>query len=312
MKALIFPGQGSQAVLMGKNLYTNSNYAKDVFENVSQAISQDIANLCFNGTAQELTDTANSQVAIFTVSMAVLNVLQKEFNVNLANTFAYTAGHSLGEYTALCAAQALDIASAAKLLKTRGLAMKEASNQQAGAMCAVLGMPDTASVQQAIDNANITSGVCVVANNNSIGQVVVSGNVSAIDDFITYAKANSIKTVKLPVSGAFHSPLMQPAVNTLQQALSQITFNSTNINVVFNVTATNTAHTNIPTTLLKQVTGQVKWVESVEFMVNQGVNTFVECGHGSVLTGLIKRINPNVNRVNMQEIEDIEAFVKTL
>lgn len=312
VRAFVFPGQGSQAVGMGKALYDASQTARDVFGEVDEALKQNLSRLMFEGPADELTLTENAQPAIMTVSLAVMRVLEKDGGVALADKAGYVAGHSLGEYSALAAAGAIDLAQTARLLKLRGQAMQAAVPVGEGAMAALLGL-DLPEAQAVADEA-AQGEVCTAANDNAPGQVVVSGHKAAVERAIEIAKGKGAKrAVLLPVSAPFHCPLMQPAADRMAEALAQAAIHAPFVPVVANVTAAPVSMPDdIRRLLVEQVTGAVRWRESVEAMVNLGVTTFVECGAGKVLAGLIKRINRDATTVSIETPDDVEAFLKTL
>ncbi len=291
--AFIFPGQGSQTIGMGQELFDNFDAARHVFEEVDDALHQSLSQLMFAGDSAELTQTQNAQPAIMAVSMAVVRTLEKEMGSSLSQMASCVAGHSLGEYSALCAAGALSIADTARLLRSRGLAMAEAGAQQPGAMAAVLGL-GIRDVAHVVGDASTETEICVIANDNCPGQVVISGHVAAIDRAIELAgKAGAKKAVKLPVSGGFHSPLMKSVEDKMKTVLADTPIQTPTVPVVANITAQfEDDPEKIKELLVSQVTGSVRWTESVEYMLSQGVTDFVECGNGKVLAGLIKRINP--------------------
>ncbi|MCH8685668.1 ACP S-malonyltransferase [Pedomonas mirosovicensis] len=312
MRAFVFPGQGSQAVGMGKALREASQTARDVFGEVDEALNQNLSRLMLEGPADALTLTENAQPAIMAVSLAVVRVLEKDAGVSLADKAAYVAGHSLGEYSALAAAGAFEIAETARLLKLRGQAMQAAVPVGEGAMAALLGL-DLADAQAVAAEA-AGEQVCTAANDNAPGQVVVSGHKAAVERAIEIAKARGAKrALLLPVSAPFHCPLMQPAADKMAEALAQAAIKAPFVPVVANVTAAPvSAPEDIRRLLVEQVTGAVRWRESVEEMVRLGVDTFVECGAGKVLSGLVKRINRDVTALSIETPEDVEAFLKTL
>ena len=311
MRAFIFPGQGSQAVGMGKALAEASPVAREVFQEVDDALGQHLYRLMTEGPAEELLLTENSQAAIMANAIATLRVLEREGNVRLADKAEYVAGHSLGEYTALCAAGALDVATTARLLKLRGLAMQAAVPVGEGAMAALLGADlDKA---RAISEAASEGEVCTVANDNDPSQVVLSGAKGAIDRVIAIAKGHGAKkAVLLPVSAPFHCPLMQPAADAMEKALADARIEAPLVPVFANVTAAAVGDPDtIRRLLVEQVTGMVRWRESVLVMADAGVDQFVEFG-AKVLTGMVKRIAPDAATVSVVSMDDIEALLKTL
>ena len=296
--AFIFPGQGSQSIGMGKDLYDNFSIAKEVFEEVNDALNFNLSALMFEGDSAELTQTENAQPAIMSVSMAVVKILEQETGRKINELADCVAGHSLGEYSALCASGALSVADTARLLRTRGLAMKKAADIAPGAMAAVLGL-DMKQVSKIVMDATDDKELCVIANDNCPGQIVISGHNGAIDKAIAAALAEGAKkALKLPVSGAFHCPLMQSASEEMQAVLSQIELKKPLVPVVANITAEFEQNPErIKELLVAQVTGSVRWTESVEYMVSKGITDFVECGNGKVLCGLIKRINGDARSI---------------
>ena len=310
MRAFIFPGQGSQAVGMGKALAEASAAAREVFQEVDEALGQHLSKLMFEGPADELTLTANAQPAIMANAIATLRVLEKEGGVKLADRADYVAGHSLGEYTALCAAGAFDLATTALLLRHRGEAMQAAVPVGEGAMAALLGAD--LSVAQKIAEAAAQGEVCTVANDNDPSQVVISGAKAAIDRAIGIAKDYGAKrAIALPVSAPFHCPMMQPAAEAMDKALAEARIDTPLVPVFANVTAQPVDDVDtIRKLLVEQVTGMVRWRESVINMADTGVERFVEFG-GKVLAPMVKRIVPDVDASSVISMEDIEALAKS-
>jgi len=310
MRAFIFPGQGSQAVGMGKALAEASAAAREVFQEVDEALGQHLSVLMFEGPADELTLTANAQPAIMANAIATLRVLEKEGGLKLADKADYVAGHSLGEYTALCAAGALDLATTALLLRHRGEAMQAAVPVGMGAMAALLGAD--LMIAQKIAEAAAQGEVCTVANDNDPSQVVISGAKAAIDRAIEIAKEFGAKrAIALPVSAPFHCPLMQPAAEAMDKALAEARIDTPLVPVFANVTAQPVSDVDtIRKLLVEQVTGMVRWRESVLNMADTGVERFVEFG-GKVLSPMVKRIVPDVDASSVIAMEDIEALAKS-
>ncbi len=318
-RAFIFPGQGSQQIGMGKALAESFAPARAVFEEVDDALSQKLSKLMWEGPESDLTLTENAQPAIMAASMAIIRTLQKDAGLDLAKHARLVAGHSLGEYTALCAAGAFSLADTARLLKTRGKAMQEAVPVGIGAMSALLGadigMAEDAAkdaVAQALPNEK--NPVCVVANDNAPGQVVISGTKAAVERAGEIAKAKGAKrAMALAVSAPFHCPLMQPAADKMREALAAITIHPLAAPLVANVTA---SETNEPETirrlLVEQVTARVRWRESVLAFRELGVSVSVEAGGNKVLTGMVKRIDKDLQTVTLDSAADIEAFAKAL
>jgi len=307
MRALIFPGQGSQAVGMGAALAGASRAAKDVFDEVDEALGQSLFRLMRDGPDDELKLTENAQPAIMANSIAVLRTM----GLQLADVAAFVAGHSLGEYSALCAAGSFDLATTAKLLKLRGQAMQQAVPVGVGAMAALLGADLT--LAQRIAEAAAQGEVCSVANDNDPSQVVISGHKGAIDRAIEMAKEMGAKrAVPLPVSAPFHCPLMEPAAEAMRDALSYVVVRQPAVPLFANVTARpETDPDTIRNQLVEQVTGMVRWRESVANMFDSGVHEFVEVG-GKVLGPMVKRIAPDATVTSVVTIEDVEALAKEI
>lgn len=313
-KAFVFPGQGSQFVGMGKELADNFVAAKEVFEEVNDALGQNLFKLMTEGPESELTLTANAQPALMAHSMAVVGVLKKDFGVNLKDYASFVAGHSLGEYSAACAAGVFSLTDTAKLLRTRGDAMQKAVPVEVGGMAAVIGAAyqDVVSLAAACTQEN--KYICVAANDNADGQVVLSGHMEAIDKAVEIAAEFGAKRcIKLPVSAPFHSPLMQPAADVMAKALEKVLVGNAEIPLVANVAAAAiTDNKQIVSNLIKQVTGSVRWRESVNWMIEQGVDEFFELGAGKVLSGIIKRSHKNVNAISVGSATEIEELAKML
>lgn len=311
--AFIFPGQGSQAIGMGKALYEAFPASRAVFEEVDSALGQKLSTLMFDGDIAELTLTANAQPALMAVSLAALRALESEAGVNLARDARFVAGHSLGEYSALAAARAIGVADAARLLRLRGDAMQKAAPVGFGAMAALLGAEPEQAQAIAAEAAAETSGVCQVANDNGGGQIVVSGAKAAVERAIEIAKAKGIKrALLLPVSAPFHCSLMQPAAEAMQAALASVEINVPVVDVVANVTASPVRDpAMIRELLVAQVCGAVRWRECMGFMHKEGVDLFIEVGAGKVLSGLVKRTAEGARAVNVGVPADIESFKVT-
>jgi [acyl-carrier-protein] S-malonyltransferase len=307
MRAFIFPGQGSQSVGMGKALAEASGAARDVFAEVDEALGQHLFRLMVEGPIEELTLTENAQPAIMANAIATL----RASGIDLADKADFVAGHSLGEYSALCAAGSIDLATTARLLKLRGRAMQAAVPVGEGAMAALLGA-DLATAQ-AIADAAAAGEVCAVANDNDPSQVVISGAKGAVERALGLAKEMGAKrAILLPVSAPFHSPLMQPAADTMAAALAEAEIAAPAVPLYANVTAAPvTAPAEVSDLLVAQVTGMVRWRESVANMAAAGVTHFVEFG-AKVLTPMVKRIAPEAEVTSAVTIDDIEALVKAL
>jgi [acyl-carrier-protein] S-malonyltransferase len=306
--AFVFPGQGSQAVGMGKGLAEAFAPAREVFEEVDAALGEKLSDIIWHGPAETLTLTENAQPALMAVSLAALRTLEAEAGLDLASDAAFVAGHSLGEYSALAAARSLTVADAARLLRARGQAMQKAVPVGVGAMAALIGVELDAAKAIAQQAAN--GAVCAAANDNGGGQVVLSGDKAAVEHAVEIAKGRGVKrAMMLPVSAPFHCALMQPAADVMAQALAQVTVRAPCVPLVANVLA---APINRPQeivqALVQQVTGTVRWRESVAFMAEAGVTTFYEVGSGKVLTGLIKRIAEAATATPIGTPEDVARF----
>ena len=311
MRAFLFPGQGSQVVGMGAALAEASRAARDVFGEVDEALGQNLSRLMREGPDEELKLTENAQPAIMANSLAVFVALTKEGGVDLRKAANFVAGHSLGEYSALCAAGSFDLPTTAKLLKLRGQAMQKAVPVGQGAMAALLGA-DLALAQK-IAEAAAQGEVCTVANDNDPSQVVISGHKAAIDRAIEIAKEMGAKrAIALPVSAPFHCPLMKPAAEAMQDALSYVVVDDPAVPVFANVTAQPESDPDaIRNLLVDQVTGMVRWRESIGNMFDAGVEEFVELG-GKVLGPMVKRILPDAKVTSVVSIEDLEALAKEI
>lgn len=311
MRAFIFPGQGSQAVGMGKALADASAAARALFEEVDDALGQRLARLMAEGPPDELMLTANAQPAIMANSIATLRVMEIEAGMMLADKADFVAGHSLGEYSALCGAQSFDVATTARLLRLRGEAMQSAVPVGEGAMAALLGLG--LEDAQAVAAEAAEGDVCTVANDNDPGQVVVSGHKAAVDRALEIAKAKGAKrALLLPVSAPFHCALMQPAAEAMAEALGRTDIRPPSVPLYANVTAAQVGDPeDIRGLLVDQVTGMVRWRESVAAMAEAGVTHFVEIG-GKALTGMVKRIAPDAKTSSIVTMDDIEALTKEI
>jgi [acyl-carrier-protein] S-malonyltransferase len=306
--AYVFPGQGSQAVGMGKALAEAFAPARAVFEEVDAALGEKLTGIMWEGPAETLTLTENAQPALMAVSLAALRVLQQEAGVDLARDAQFVAGHSLGEYSALAAAGALTISDCARLLRIRGRAMQKAVPVGTGAMAALLGLEFDQAVEVAAEAAQ--GQVCQAANDNGGGQVVVSGDKAAVERAVEIAKGKGARrAMMLPVSAPFHCALMQPAADAMAQALGEVSVKPPAVPVVANVLVKPISDpAEIVRALVAQVTGTVRWRESIAFMAGQGVSTFYEVGAGKVLSGLVKRIADTAKGVAIGTPEDVAAF----
>jgi [acyl-carrier-protein] S-malonyltransferase len=303
-RAFIFPGQGSQSVGMGRELADAFASAREVFGEVNDALGQNLSRLMWEGPQEDLTLTENAQPAIMAVSLAVIRTLEKEGGFSLADKAAFVAGHSLGEYSALAAAGTFSVADTARLLKRRGLAMQRAVPVGEGAMAALLGLDFDQASEVAAEAAQ--GDVCAAANDNGGGQVVVSGKKEAVERAIEIAKGKGAKrSMLLPVSAPFHCELMQPAADEMAEALGAVELKAPSVPLVANPAT-------IRDLLVKQVTGMVRWRESVLYMEEQGVTVFAEIGAGKALSGMVKRIakEPELHAVGTPA--DVEAFLKTV
>ena len=308
MFSVLFPGQGSQSVGMAKELHNNFNYVKKLFDEAEDTLNVSMRKLIFEGPKELLDQTENTQPAIFLVSYSIFNVIKNEttFDVNKANFFA---GHSLGEYSALACAGVINFKQTIQLLKIRGNAMQNAVPKNKGGMVAVLGV-EIKKIEEIIENKN-SNYSCFLANDNSDGQVVVSGKIEDIENFIIELKKLNIKNIKLPVSAPFHCPLMKSATNIMSNELSKINFSAPKNMIVSNVTAEpSNDPEKIRDLLIKQIEKPVRWRESVINMIKQGNKKFIEIGPGKVLSGLIKRIDRNVELIQVNNIDDLNNLRK--
>ena len=312
--ALVFPGQGSQAIGMGQTLAANFAEAREVFQEVDDALSFKLSDLMKNGPEADLTATQNAQPAIMAASLAAFRVMQKQMGFSLPANASCVAGHSLGEYSALTAAGSLSVADAAKLLRIRGNAMQAAVPAGQGGMVAVIG-PELAAVEEIVAEARKRAPageVIEIANHNSTNQIVLSGSAKGMEVAIEVAKEKGAKrALPLAVSAPFHCSLMAPAAKVMEEALAASLLKAPAVPLIANVTADYvTDAATIKTLLVQQVTGMVRWVDSVEKMKATGITKIIEIGHGNVLNGLIKRIAPEIPVVNIGSPEDLESYSK--
>ena len=311
LRSMVFPGQGVQVIGMGKDLHDTFLSAKEVFQEIDEALGQNLSRLIFQGDQRELTLTANAQPAIMAVSIAALRVLEKEGKVNIWEKFSIAAGHSLGEYSALCAAGVFDVRTTAKLLKIRGESMQQAVPEGKGAMVALLG----GSLEKAQELSKFVAHdeVCVVANDNSPEQTVLSGSVGAIERAAVHASEFGFKrAIKLEVSAPFHSPLMNLAAEKMAQALDNVDLQTPKISIISNVTAQAADKDEIKELLVQQICGRVRWRETVMEFATQCVVQMIEIGQGKVLCGLAKRIAPSIQTFSLQTPEDFENLIKII
>jgi [acyl-carrier-protein] S-malonyltransferase len=311
--AFLFPGQGSQAVGMGSELADAFGAAREVFQEVDDALGQKLAKLMRDGPEDQLTLTENAQPALMAVSLAVMRTLEKEFGVGIDKA-AFVAGHSLGEYSALAAAGAISLADTARLLKLRGQAMQRAVPVGEGAMASLIGPKSDVALAEEAAAAGSALGVCVVANDNNQGNVVISGAKAAVDLAIEKAKELGARAILLNVSAPFHCPLMQPAADEMAEALAAAMILAPRTPLVTNVTARPTLDPEaIRRLLVEQVTGRVRWRESMLWLAGEGgITRFAEAGAGKVLSGMAKRIAPDAEAVPLNAPADLEAFSKSL
>ena len=307
MFSVIFPGQGSQMVGMGNEFYHKFDLVKDLFKEADETLNFSISKLILDGPKDELDLTANTQPAIFLISYSIFNVIKKEFNINLHKA-KYFAGHSLGEYSALSCAGYLSFSDTLKILRTRGDAMQNSVPKGQGGMVAILG--SSVEIIEKILKDNEQNFKAQVANDNSEGQIVLSGKMDDLDKLILVLKENTIKNIKLPVSAPFHSSLMSKATTIMSKELNKLSFSQVDNKLISNVTAKEISSTEeLKELLIKQIENRVRWRESIINMINNDVNHFIEIGPGKVLSGLVKRINREVkiNTINNQgDIESLE------
>ena len=306
MFSVIFPGQGSQMVGMSKDLYNKYSTVKEIFDEADSVLNFSISKLILDGPKDELDQTKNTQPSIFLVGYAIFQLIKKDFSINL-NQAKFFAGHSLGEYTALACAGALNFSDTLKLLRTRGKAMQEAIPKGEGGMLAILG--STTEIIEKIINENKNNYECYIANDNSSGQLVVSGRLNDLDLLIIDLKKNNIKSIKLPVSAPFHCKLMHNATKIMQTEIQKCDFKNLENTLISNVTSQEVNDSSLLKELLvKQIESRVRWRESVNLMLDKQVNRFIEVGPGKVLSGLIKRINKNVLTTSINTEDDIKKI----
>ena len=306
MFSVIFPGQGSQIVGMGKEFYDKFDIVKDLFKEADETLNFSLSKLILDGPKDELDLTANTQPAIFLISYTIFNIVKKEFNIDLHKA-KYFAGHSLGEYSALCCAGYLSFSDTLKILRIRGDAMQNSVPKGQGGMVAILG--SKVEIIEKILKENEKNFNVQIANDNSEGQIVLSGKIEDLDKLILILKENTIKSVKLPVSAPFHCSLMYKATAIMSEELKKLNFNQVDNKLISNVTAKEISNTSeLKDLLIKQIENRVRWRESVINMIDNSVNHFIEIGPGKVLSGLVKRINREVKINTINNQEDIESL----
>jgi len=301
MFSVIFPGQGSQLVGMGKDFYDKYTLVQELFREADDTLGFSLSNLILNGPREDLDLTENTQPSIFLISYSIFKLIKEEFNINL-NKANFFAGHSLGEYSALASSGALSFSDTLKILKIRGKAMQSSVPKGVGGMVAVLG--SEIEIIENFINKNKTKYECYIANDNSAGQIVLSGNIEDLEKMMIDLKSANIKNIKLPVSAPFHCKLMNKATLVMQEEIAKLNFKEPENILISNVTGKEIANSNeLKDLLVKQIESRVRWRESVLLMINKGVNQFIEIGPGKVLSGLIKRIDRNVkvNAINAEE-----------
>ena len=307
MKSIIFPGQGSQSVGMGKDLYDNFDLVKKIFKEADQKLNFPISKIILEGPDSELKLTKNTQPAILTISHSIFRLITEEFNIKISDV-KYFAGHSLGEYSALVSSNSLNFSDGLHLLFERGKSMQEAVPEGKGSMLAVMGLKIN-DLEKYIINIGRDKGICEIANDNSDSQVILSGDKLAIDEINILLKKNKKKSIYLPVSAPFHCSLMKPAAESMQDKINKTNFKNPSIDLISNVTAEPTKDSEkIKSLLIKQISSKVRWRESILFMIKNGVSEFIEIGPGKVLSSLVKRISDKVSSKSINTIEDIKSL----
>jgi len=304
MKAILFPGQGSQVVGMGSEFYNNFSSVKEIFNSADEKLNFKLSKIILEGPEDQLKLTQNTQPAILTVSYAIFKILREEFNYNFENT-KYFAGHSLGEYSALLCSGSLSFEDALYLLFERGKSMQEAVPVGKGGMLAVLGS-ENEEIENCIKKIK-SKGICEIANDNAPGQIIVSGNIELIQELQNILKENKKKSIMLPVSAPFHCSLMNAAATNMKSKIENVSFNKPNYEIIANVTSSPVNDpTEIKKLLVEQIYSKVRWRESILYMANNKITEYLEIGPGKVLTGLVKRILPSANSSSINSIEDIK------
>ena len=306
MFSVIFPGQGSQLVGMGKDFHNKYSLVKDLFKEADDTLGFSLSNLILNGPKEDLDLTENTQPAIFLISYSIFKLIKEEFNINL-NKANFFAGHSLGEYSALASAEALSFSDTLKILKIRGKAMQSSVPKGVGGMVAVLGS-EIGTVENIV-NENKSKYECFIANDNSLGQIVLSGNIKDLEKIMVDLKSANIKNVKLPVSAPFHCKLMNKATLVMKEEIARLNFQESRNILISNVTGKEIRDSKeLKDLLVKQIESRVRWRESILLMIDKGINQFIEIGPGKVLSGLIKRINRNIKVSAINTEEDIKLI----
>lgn len=310
-RALIFPGQGSQIIGMGKDFFDNFEEAKSTFKTVDDVLGYKLSDIIFSGSSEELTLTANTQPALMAVSIAILRVIINQSGKKTKELSSFVAGHSLGEYSALCANEALSLEDTAKLLHVRGTSMQKAVPKGEGSMAACMGI-SAKKLQDALDECSV-QGVCQIANDNTIGQIVISGHEHKIDYMLSILKDTGYKAIKLKVSAPFHSSLMKPAEEPMKLALNKVDIKVPTTPLIANITAKQTSSPEeIKKNLISQICGAVRWRESMDELWNLGIRELVEIGSGKVLAGLAKKSGHDFKVTNVSTIEEMEQFLKEI
>jgi [acyl-carrier-protein] S-malonyltransferase len=305
-RAFVFPGQGSQIVGMGKEFYDNFQVARETFESVDDTLGRKLSHIIFNGPSEDLTLTTNAQPALMTISMAIVNVIKQQTNRNISNLCSYVAGHSLGEYSALCAAESIDLQITTELLAVRSKSMQEAYPLGEGLMAACIGIPLGKLEEIVKEVANFD-----IANDNIEGQVVISGEIMAVQHVISIVKDLGYKAIKLNVSSPFHCGLMKPAEGKMAKALDRVVINKPFVPVIQNVTAKPTTNpVEIKRNLISQICGRVRWRQTLDQLANLKIEQIVEIGAGTVLTNMLKKTDHKFNLINVSTIAELEAFLK--
>ena len=306
MFSVIFPGQGSQLIGMGKDFHDKYTLVQDLFKEADDTLGFSLSSLILNGPKEELDLTENTQPAIFLISYSIFRIMKEEFNINL-NKASFFAGHSLGEYSALASAEALSFSDTLKILKIRGKAMQNSVPKGLGGMVAVLG--SEIKIIENIINENKAKYECYIANDNSVGQIVLSGNMEDLEKMTFDLKSANIKNIKLPVSAPFHCKLMKKATLVMNEEIKKLKFKEPKNILISNVTGKEIKDSNeLKNLLIKQIENRVRWRESVLLMINKGINQFIEIGPGKVLSGLVKRIDRNVKVSAINTEEDIKQI----